>query len=177
MVWIKDSTDFIGLNYYNYVLTSRKLPDFNIQANPDTNKKFLCEGLGWEPYPDGLLFNLRRLKREFPTKPIFITENGIGTGDDEWRQKYLIHHLKRVHQAIGEGIDVRGFFEWSLMDNFEWAEGYSSRFGLYEVDFSSQKRTKRGCADLYGRIAKNNSISSEMLEKYKDWPLKDIFST
>ncbi len=170
--FIKDSTDFIGLNYYNYVLTSRKLPDLKIQANPETDKSLLCEGLGWEPYPDGLLFNLRRLKKEFPTKPIYITENGIGTSNDEWRQKYLIHHLMRVHQAIQEGIDIRGFFEWSLMDNFEWAEGYSSHFGLYEVNYENQQRTKRGSADLYGSIAETNAISSEMLEKYKDWPLE-----
>ena len=171
--FIKDSTDFIGLNYYNFVLTSRKLPDLNIQASPDTDKRFLCEGLGWEPYPDGLLFNLRRLKKEFPSKPIYITENGIGTRNDQWRQKYLIHHLMRVHQAIQEGIDVKGFFEWSLMDNFEWAEGYSSHFGLYEMNYITQERIKRGSADLYSTIAKNNSIISEIVEKYKEWPLKD----
>ena len=135
------------------------MPDLNIQAHPDTDPKLLCEGLGWEPYPDGLLYNLRRLKKEFPNKPIYITENGLGTSDDEWRQKYLIHHLMRVHQAIQEGIDIRGFFEWSLMDNFEWAEGYSSHFGLYEVNYATQQRIKRDSADLYGMIAKNNSVS------------------
>ena len=172
--FIKDSTDFIGLNYYNYILTSRKLPDLNIQARPDSDPKYLCEGLGWEPFPDGILYNLRRLKKEFPTKPIYITENGLGTSDDEWRQKFLIHHLMRVHQAIQEGIDVRGFFEWSLMDNFEWAEGYSSRFGLYEVNFSTQQRIKRESANLYSEIAKSNKITAEMLSKYKDWPLEKL---
>jgi beta-glucosidase len=173
--FIKNSTDFIGLNYYNYALVSRKFPDLQISANPDTDKKYLCEGLGWEPYPDGLLFNLRRLKKEFPDMPIYITENGIGTGLDEWRQKYLVHHLMSVHQAIQEGINVRGFFEWSLMDNFEWAEGYSSRFGLYEVDYKTQQRIKRGSAELYSQIAQSNSINKEILEKYKDWPLKQPF--
>jgi beta-glucosidase len=80
-----------------------------------------------------------------------------------------------VHQAIQEGINVRGFFEWSLMDNFEWAEGYSSRFGLYEVDYKTQQRIKRGSAELYSQIAQSNSINKEILEKYKDWPLKQPF--
>ena len=172
--FIKNSCDFIGLNYYNFTLVSRQLPDLTLIARPDTDKKLLCEGIGWEPYPDGLLINLRRLKKEFPNMPIYITENGIGTNDDVWRQKYLVHHLMKVHQAINEGIDVRGFFEWSLMDNFEWAEGYMSRFGLYEVNFETQERTRKGSADLYSEIANANSISSEIIEKHSDWPIKPL---
>ncbi len=172
--FIKRSFDFIGLNYYNFALVSQKLPDLNIVARPDTDKQFLCEGLGWEPYPDGLLFNLRRINKEFPGIPVYITENGIGTNNDNWRQRYLIHHLMKVYQAIQEGVNVKGFFEWTLMDNFEWAEGYSSRFGLYEVDFNTQKRSKRGSAELYSRIAKSNSISSEIIQKYLDWPIKPL---
>ena len=153
-------TDFIGLNYYNFVLVSRKLPDLTISARPETDKKYLCEGLAWEPYPEGLLHNLRRLKKEFPNKPIYITENGIGTNDDSWRQQYLVHHLMKVQQAIQEGINIRGFFEWSLLDNFEWAEGYTSRFGLYGVDFKTQKRIKHGSVDLYAHIAQTNSLDA-----------------
>lgn len=172
---LKNSFDFIGLNYYNYALVSRKLPDLNMIAQPETDTKYLCEGIGWEPYPDGLLFNLRRLKKEFPNTPIYITENGIGTNNDEWRQKYLVHHLMRVHQAIQEGIDVRGFFEWSLMDNFEWAEGYMSKFGLFGVDFKTQERIKHKSATLYSEIAKSNELSTEIIDTYQDWPLKDPF--
>ena len=109
-------------------------------------------GIGWEPYPRGLLLALRRLHREFPNLPIYITENGIGTNDDEWRQKLLIDHLKMSHQAILEGIPLKGYFHWSLMDNFEWTHGYTSRFGLVHVDFSNQTRTLKPSGKLYGMV-------------------------
>ncbi len=168
---LKNSLDFIGLNYYVFTLISRKFPELMrvMTDNPDPNK--LCTGLGWEPYPEGILLALRRIKKTFPNLPIYITENGIGTDDDEWRQRYIIDHLKMVHQAIQEGIDVRGYFYWSLMDNFEWAEGYSSRFGLVHVDYNTQKRTMKESGKLYAEIVKDNGITEKILKKFP----KDVY--
>jgi len=165
---LKNSSDFIGLNYYNFLLVSHRLPGLVASANenPLCGKERLCAGIGWEPYPEGFLESMRRIKRELPGTPIYITENGIGTDDDAWRSKCLIDHLKMVHQAIGEGIDVRGYFHWSLIDNFEWAQGYSSRFGLVHVDFKTQRRSIKGSGRLYAGIAAANAIPAAVLKKF-----------
>ena len=167
---LKDSTDFLGLNFYHPVITSPKIPGLAVTATekPLCGKDNLCVGLDWEAYPEGMLLALRRFNEEFPGLPMYITENGIGTENDEWRQKLMIDHLKICHQAIQEGIDLKGYFHWSLLDNFEWAEGYSSRFGLVEVDFNSQKRTVKGSGTLYGDISRNNGLTSEILDKFPE---------
>lgn len=156
----------MGVNYYTFALISRKFPEMMrvTTDNPDPDK--LCAGLGWEPYPEGLLLVLRRVKRVFPKLPLYVTENGIGTDNDEWRQQFIIDHLKVLHRAIQEGIDVRGYFHWSLMDNFEWAEGYASRFGLVHVDYETQKRTLKKSGELYAEIVKNNGIPPHILSHY-----------
>ena len=164
---LKDSNDFIGLNYYTFALISRKFPELMRVTTDYPDPEKLCAGLGWEPYPEGLLIALRRLQKMFPKLPIYVTENGIGTDNDEWRQQFIIDHLKVLHRAIQEGMDVRGYFHWSLIDNFEWAEGYSSRFGLVHVDHETQKRTMKKSGELYAEIAKHNGIPPKLLEKYE----------
>lgn len=165
---LKGSSDFIGLNFYNFMQVSRSLPDLVRSAtdNPLCGADKLCAGIGWEPYPEGLYLALRRLHDTFPGLPVYITENGIGTDDDRWRQKVLIDHLRMVHRAIQEGVDVRGYFHWSLMDNFEWAQGFSSRFGLIGIDYRTQKRTVKGSGRLYGEIARRNGLSAALLKKF-----------
>ncbi len=165
---LKGSSDFIGLNFYNFQYVSPKLPNVVASSTdePLCGKKGLCAGLGWEPYPEGLLKSIKRLWKAFPGKPIYITENGIGTNDDKWRQKVLIDHLKMVHRAIAEGIDVRGYFHWSLIDNFEWAEGYLSRFGLVHVDYKTQKRIIKESGRLYAAISKANAVAVDVLKKF-----------
>lgn len=167
---LRGSTDFMGLNFYNFDLVSPKLPDMALQAteNPLCGAERLCAGLGWEPYPEGLLASMRRIQKELPGMPIYITENGIGTDDDQWRQKIMVDHLKMVHQAIREGIDVRGYFHWSLIDNFEWAEGYLSRFGLVHVDYKTQKRTIKESGKLYAEISRQNGIPPAVLKKFPE---------
>jgi beta-glucosidase len=164
---LKGSSDFIGLNFYNFLNISTSLPGlFAITTgNPRCGRERLCAGIGWEPYPEGLLISMRRLHNTLGL-PIYITENGIGTDDDAWRQKVLIDHLKMVHRAVREGIDVRGYFHWSLIDNFEWAEGFMSRFGLVRVDFKTQKRTVKGSGRLYGEIAGKNALTDDILKRF-----------
>ena len=85
-------------------------------------------------------------------------ENGIADAKDKYCSKFIIDHLKWVHKAIQEGIDVRGYFHWSLIDNFEWAEGFKPRFGLIAVDYNTLKRTPYRASEVYGKICQNNSI-------------------
>ena len=110
--------------------------------------------IGWEVYPEALLKLLTDLHQAYNLPPIYITENGAavddhvidGVVDDEQRYRYYQNHLSMVDQAIKKGVDVRGYFAWSLMDNFEWAEGYKMRFGIVYVDYETQKRTLKQSA-------------------------------
>ena len=101
--------------------------------------------------------------------PVYITENGSawhdyvtpgGTIEDDERQAYLRGHLAAVHQAIAGGVNVRGYFAWSLLDNYEWAEGYAKRFGLVFVDYGTQKRILKRSGELYARVVRANALSS-----------------
>src|SRR5205823_9173904 len=109
-----------------------------------------------EIYPKGLYRVLKRVGRF--GKPVLITENGIADADDDQRARYLVAHLRQAHRATREGVDLRGYIHWSLLDNFEWSQGFTKRFGLAEVDFASQRRTLRPSAYLYREIAQANGI-------------------
>jgi beta-glucosidase len=92
-------------------------------------------------------------------KPVYITESGLATTDDEWRRSYITETLANVLLAIGDGVDVRGYFHWTNTDNFEWGRGYGIRFGLIEVDRTTLERTIKPSGHLYGRISAANSLS------------------
>lgn len=141
--------DFIGLNYYFHNKLSW-LPPFKVNENKEIND------MGWEVYPEGIYHVLKYLSKF--KKPIIITENGIADDDDNQRSQFIINHLKYVHQAIREGVDVRGYMHWSLLDNFEWAWGYGPKFGLYSVDRKTFERKPRPSAEVYADICKNNRI-------------------
>lgn len=145
---IKDHQDFIGLNYYHR--NRIKGAKFNQNENKEVSD------LGWEIYPKGIYYVLKKLQKY--RKPIYITENGLADNDDDQRKKFITDHLKYVNQAIEEGVDVRGYFHWSLLDNFEWDKGFWPKFGLYEVDRKTFKRTARPSAKVYADICKNNFI-------------------
>ncbi len=139
---IKNHQDFIGLNYYfhNHIRGFR--------FNQNENK--IISDMGWEIYPEGIYHALRELKKY--NKPIYITENGIADAADAKRGKFIRDHLAQVHRSIQEGADVRGYFYWSLLDNFEWDSGYAARFGLVEVDYKTQVRKIRQSAWEYKKI-------------------------
>ena len=121
---------------------------------------------GWEVCPQALTDALIWLKDEYGNPAVYITENGsafydppVAEGnrlDDPLRQGYLRKHLRAAYAALDAGVDLRGYFAWSLLDNLEWSHGFSKRFGLIHVDFTTQKRTRKGSADLYQRIIANN---------------------
>ena len=134
---IRKYQDFIGLNYY-----------FHRRFGGNENKEIT--DMGWEIYPEGIYHVLKDLKKY--NKPIYITENGLADTKDEKREKFIKEHLKWVHRAISEGVDVGGYFYWSLLDNFEWDKGFWPRFGLVKVDYKTFERKIRPSAWEYKKI-------------------------
>lgn len=145
--------DFIGVNYYRSITI--KPPRF-----PGTKPRRFSDlprtDIGWEIYPEGLYQILMELKRF--NLPIYITENGLADAKDEKRADYIRDHLDSVWRAIREGVDVRGYFHWSLMDNFEWARGFDPRFGLVEIDCETMERKIRPSARIYAGIAEGSAL-------------------
>jgi len=123
--------------------------------------------MGWEIQPEGLHRLLRRLHDDYPHLPIYLTETGAAFDDrldedgrvhDPDRIEFLDSYLRAVHRAIEEGVDVRGFFQWSFCDNFEWAFGYAKRFGLVHVDYATQRRTPKSSAHWYADLARTGTL-------------------
>ena len=171
MAIISHSLDFLGVNYYTRarVRHHRLVP--LVQLWPETLPAVATEGqpaagveysrMGWEVYPAGLFELLFRLKQEYGNPPVYITENGAAFDDviaadgrvhDEQRRSYLEQHLAVTGAAARVGVDVRGYFVWSLIDNFEWTYGYNKRFGIVHVDFNSQRRTIKDSGLWYGEL-------------------------
>ncbi len=107
--------------------------------------------------------------------PIVITENGVEDAEDCLRPKYLLQHLHQAWRAVNENYPIKGYFHWSLVDNFEWERGWTQRFGLWELDVDTQARRKRPSADLYAEICRENGITSEMVSKYAPQLLETMF--
>jgi beta-glucosidase len=137
--------DWIGVNYYSRTFVGWPWP----AKQPGSGER---TDFGWEIYPPGLYEVLLRVGRF--GKPVVITENGISDADDDQRPKYIVDHLRQVHRAIEAGVDVRGYMHWTLLDNFEWAEGFEQRFGL-----ATRTRELRPSAHVYGSIARNNALT------------------
>lgn len=154
--------DFLGINYYfhHYISFSGKtrLPG---PIDVSVVKKEVTD-MGWEIHPDGIfdvLVDLSDYK-----KPMYITENGLAAVNDDRRCRFLIAYLKEIYHAIQVGADVRGYFHWSLLDNFEWADGFDPKFGLVEVDLKTQKRTPRPSAYIYKDIIEHNGIRHDLMK-------------
>ncbi|MCV0403964.1 MAG: beta-glucosidase [Chloroflexi bacterium] len=166
--------DFIGLNYYvrTHVRAVRGDASSSDPMDVLPYRAELPDGvpttaMGWPVEPDGLRDFLIAFSASHPHVPILITENGSawddtvaadGSVDDPERTAYLESHLVAVHEAIAAGVDVRGYFAWSLLDNFEWAEGYAKRFGIVHVDYPTQRRTPKASARRYAEIVAANAV-------------------
>jgi beta-glucosidase len=135
--------DWIGINYYTRQICQHdpSTPLWHSRRLPGDREK---NDLGWEIYPEGLTQVLTRVAREYTTLPIYVTENGISHSDDTRRVDFYDKHLAALRAALDAKVDVRGYFAWSLLDNYEWAEGYAPRFGLVHTDYATQKRTPKG---------------------------------
>ena len=158
-------TDFIGVNYYSPYTVRHSLNP--LQFFIDYDVADIGErrtDMGWSVYPEGIYKAVEKMYRY--NRPIYITENGIATLDDEWRIEFIVQHLQYVHKAIKDGYTVHGYFHWSFMDNFEWDKGFAPRFGLVEIDYKNFERKPKKSAHVYGEISKNREISEKILKRY-----------
>jgi len=136
----KDAFDFIGLNYYtNHFRVFKPFGKEQFVEIMKVPPEKLTD-MGWAIYPEGMYRSLKLIASYTP-KPIYITESGIADAADTRRAKYIEDHLLVINKAIADGMNVKGYLYWSLLDNFEWAHGFEARFGLYHVDFATRKRT------------------------------------
>ncbi len=163
---LRRTLDWIGVNYYTRDLVAfdpgARDTAFGRASHAD-DAELLDGGYG-ELYPAGLFRALQRL-RKFDL-PIYVTENGIPDADDDQRPRALLLHLHQMWKAIQFNYPVHGYYHWTLTDNFEWAEGWTLRFGLIELDPETQARSPRPSADLYAAIAQSNAITPELLDAY-----------
>ncbi len=161
---IRTPLDALGVNYYSRTVLAAG-PDGEPRAVPAAPER-LTE-MGWEIYPDGLVEVLQRVAGEYGVRKIWITENGAAFVDppavdgriaDPRRTAYLRDHLAAVHRAIALGLPVGGYFAWSLLDNFEWGQGYTRRFGLFAVDFANGERAAKDSAFWYRDTVTANAV-------------------
>jgi beta-glucosidase len=164
----KGTQDYFGLNYYSVDTVW-----FDIR---NRNELFTASGYPEDAdlsptgfaanIPEGIFQSLKWVTRTYPGTPILITENGTEDASDKMRPRYLAQHIHQVWKGVNFNWPIKGYYHWSLVDNFEWERGWTQRFGLWELDIETQARTKRLSADLYAEICKKNALSSEMVEKY-----------
>lgn len=163
---IKQPIDFVGINYYTRSLARHDDRAWPVHAATVLQKQATYTETGWEVFPQGLTDTLLSVKKRYGDPPIYITENGAAFFDppvaengrirDPLRIDYLHKHLRAVHAAMQQGVDVRGYMLWSLLDNLEWSHGYSKRFGIVHVDFETQTRTLKDSARFYASVIASN---------------------
>jgi beta-glucosidase len=169
---VRGAIDFWSVNYYTRHMVDARLADldgprFRHKELKMVPMKFYLE----EMFPEGLIANLERL-RDYP---VYITENGCAAIDDRFRIVYLALHLSALHEAMERGVDVRGYFHWSLLDNYEWTS-FIPRFGLVAVDFETFRRTPKPSALFYREVIRENGFGGETVRQYLDalpalpWP-------
>jgi beta-glucosidase len=167
---VKGACDFVGLNVYNrlhvafdvrnvaYMFGRIFVPEDVPQGDPGVERPY------GEAYPQAVRIAVERVRRL--GKPIYILENGVPDAQDRIRPWLIVNVVKELHSLIAEGHEIRGYFHWTLTDNFEWTEGWNLRFGLVEMNPATQVRTVRGSGRLYGEIARGNGLSARTAEKY-----------
>ncbi len=160
--------DFLGINYYSRSVTrcdpAGPLGGWSAVADPSRPHT----EMGWEVFPEGLAATLLRIRDLYGPIPLLVTENGAAFPDpevspqelqDTRRVDFLRDHLRAVRRAVAAGADVRGYFVWSLLDNFEWAFGYGKRFGIVHVDFGTQRRTPKASARFYSTVVRSGGAA------------------
>ena len=166
---LKEKLDFIGINYYKRALTVNDPNKVVERAREIRVAHATYTEVGWEVYPPGLTDILVWAHERYKL-PIYVTENGAafydppaavnGRVDDPLRVEYLRTHFRAIADAIGKGADIRGYFVWSLLDNFEWALGYAKRFGIVHVDYATLQRTPKASARFYSEVIRSNGAAA-----------------
>jgi beta-glucosidase len=153
---LKDKLDFFGVNYYTRIhLRFNLFKKMGVELRHLDLDGYGLSDLGWEVHPRGLAKVLRYASRL--KAPLIITENGIATHDSQEKMKYMKRHVDALEHALRDGLDVRGYFYWTLIDNYEWLQGLDARFGLYHVDFDTSKRTPTSAAAYYSYLIQSRS--------------------
>jgi beta-glucosidase len=163
---MRTRVDFVGVNYYTRAVVHDDPRSFPVMEGRTLQRNATYTETGWEVYPDGLYDVLTWVRRRYGDVPLYVTENGAAFYDpptvdvpilaDPLRVGYLGAHLRAVRRAVADGVDVRGYFVWSLLDNLEWAYGFRKRFGIVHVDFATQKRTLKASARFYADVIRTN---------------------
>jgi beta-glucosidase len=166
---IAEPIDFLGINYYTRNVTRFDAAAWPLRAAPVRQPRATYTETGWEVFAQGLTDVLVQVKERYGNPPLYVTENGAAFFDpptaerdrveDPLRVDYLRKHIRAVHAAMQRGVDLRGYFVWSLLDNMEWSLGYSKRFGIVHVDFANQKRTPKDSARFYSQVIASNGRS------------------
>ncbi len=153
---VKDKLDFFGVNYYTRIhLRFNAFKKMGVELRHLDLGGYGLTDMGWEIHPGGLEKVLRYASRL--KKPLIITENGIATHDSQEKMKYMKRHIDIVEKSLRSGLDVQGYFYWTLIDNYEWLLGLDVRFGLYRVDFTTLKRTPTNAAAYYSYLIQSRS--------------------
>ncbi len=162
---IQQPIDFLGINYYTRSVTRHDATTPPLRAAGVRQPQHAYTETGWEVFPDALTAVLVWVRERYGDLPLYITENGAafydpptaldGQVDDPLRVHYLREHLRAAHAALARGVDLRGYFTWSLLDNFEWSLGYSKRFGIVHVDYETQRRTPKASARFYAEVIRS----------------------
>lgn len=171
----KGTQDYLGMNYYTQELISfNLLRPGELFARRFYDPEAELSSTGFLAHQPQGMFHMLRWANQFGL-PIIIMENGIEDSGDDLRSRYIIEHLHQVWRAVNFNFPIKGYFYWTLVDNFEWERGWSQRFGLWELDMETQARRKRASADLYAEICRENGISSEMVVRYAPALLDKMF--
>ncbi len=149
--------DFIAINYYSRDMIRGVLNPGSLFGERQVMQGSNVNDLGWEIYPEGLYRVCKEVFDKYRL-PIFITENGTCDANDAFRKEFILEHLKMVKKAISEEIPIERYYHWSLMDNFEWAEGNSARFGLYHTNYETQERTLRKSGEYFREVCKTRIL-------------------
>ena len=166
LAFIRQPIDFVGVNYYTRGVTRFDADAWPLRATTVRQKRATYTMTGWEVCPDALARTLIWVKERYGNPPVYVTENGAAFFDppvaengrvaDPLRVDYLRKHIGALRRALDAGVDLRGYFVWSLLDNFEWALGYAMRFGIVHVDFDTLRRTPKDSARFYAEVAASN---------------------
>jgi len=166
MAVIKQPLDFIGVNYYTRNVTEHWPPSLPLRWRGARQPHAIYTETGWEVHAPSLTRILVWVKERYGNPPLYITENGAafydppksidGRIDDPLRVHYYREHLKATAEAMRQGVDVRGYYAWSLLDNFEWSLGFSKRFGIVHVDYKTQQRTVKASGRFYSDVIGSN---------------------
>ena len=165
---IRQPIDFLGVNYYTRNVSKNDPAALPVRASAVRQTRHAYTETSWEVFPQGLTDTLVWVKERYGDIPLYITENGAafydpptadGEVQDPLRVQYFRTHLRAAREAMDRGVDLRGYFAWSLFDNLEWSLGFSKRFGIVHVDFETQKRTPKASARFYSEVIRTNGAS------------------